>query len=122
MEDYVRDFFSTFRQAECCVMKEKCYRSMSKSEKPHEMTIIFESNIVFRKCSCKAGQGRGHHLSALKESDDASACTSKSQQWHVPRGKKIEREPCMQLIFFKTIGGKGIIKRCITLPFTIKGS
>ena len=95
---------------------------MSKSEKPHEMTIIFESNIVFRKCSCKAGRGHGHHLSALKESDGASAGTSKPQQWHVPRGKKIEREPCMQLIFFKTIGGKGIIKRCITLPFTIKGS
>ena len=70
---------------------------MSKSEKPHEMKMILEfsdsgSNIVFRRCSCKAGQGHRHHpsalayvlLSSMKESDGASACTSKPQQWHVP--------------------------------------
>ena len=37
VEDYVHD-----HQAECCVMKEKCHRSMSKSEKPHEMKMILE--------------------------------------------------------------------------------
>jgi len=106
VEDYVHDLFITFHEAECCVMKGKCYRSMSKSEKPHEMKIILEfndsgSNIVFRRCSCKAGQGHCHHLSALayavlssmKESDGASACTSKPQQWHVHRGAKIDPPP-----------------------------
>ena len=29
-------------------------------------------------------------LSSMKESDGASACSSKSQQWHVPRGTKID--------------------------------
>ena len=95
-------------------MKGKCYRSMSKSEKPHEMKMILEfidsgSNIVFKRCSYKAGQGHCHHLSALvyavlsslKKSDDASACTSKPQQWHVPRGAKIDPQPWMQLTFSK---------------------
>ena len=40
VEEYVHDLFITFPQFECCVMKGKCYRSMSKSEKPHEMTMI----------------------------------------------------------------------------------
>ena len=69
VEDYVHDLFITFHKAEC-VMKGKCYRSMSKSEKPHEMKMILEFsnsglNIVFKRCSCKAGQGHCHHLSAL---------------------------------------------------------
>ena len=71
VEDYVHDLFITFHQDECCVMKGKCYRSMSKSEKPHEIKMILEfadsgSNTVFRRCSCKAGQGYCHHLSALR--------------------------------------------------------
>jgi len=71
-------------------MKSKCYRSKSESRKPHMMKMIFESsdsgsNIVFRRCSCKAGQGHLRHLCAvlsseLKESDSASACTAKLQQ------------------------------------------
>lgn len=119
MEDSVYDLFITFQQAECCVLKGKCYRSMSKSEKPHEMKMILEfsdsgSNVVFRRCSCKAGQGHCHHLSALayavssslKETDGASACTSKPQQWHVSRGAKIDPQPCMQLNFSKPSVGK----------------
>ena len=111
VEDYVHDLFITFHEAECCVMKGKCYRS-SKSEKPHEMKMILEFsdsglNIVFKRCSCKARQGHSHHLSALayavlssmKKSDDASACTLKPQQWHVPRGAKIDPQPWMQLTF-----------------------
>ena len=119
VEDCVHDLFVTFQEAECCVLKGKCFRSMSKSEKPHEMKIILEfsdsgSSIVFRRCSCKAGQGHCHHLSALayavvsslKESDVASACTSKPQQWHVPRGAKINPQPWMQLNFSKPSVGK----------------
>jgi len=72
------------------------------------------SNIVFRRCSCKAGQGHGHHLLALayavlsfmKESDGASACTSKPQQWHVPSGAKIDTHPWMHLNFSKPSVGK----------------
>ena len=37
----------------------------------------------------------------MKKSDDASACTSKPQQWHVPRGAKINPQPWMQLTFSK---------------------
>ena len=63
VEDYVHDL-----QAECCVMKRKCHRSMSKS---HEMKMILEfgdsgSNTVFRRCPCKAGRRHFHHLSALQ--------------------------------------------------------
>ena len=43
MEDYVHDLFITFHKAECCVMKGKCYRSMSRSEKPHEMKLSWNS-------------------------------------------------------------------------------
>ena len=119
VEDYVHDLFVTFQEAECCVLKGKCFRWMSKSEKPHEMKMILEfsdsgSNIVFRRCSCNAGQQHCHHLSALayaelsslKESDVASACTSKLQQWHVPRGAKINPQPWMQLNFSKPSVGK----------------
>ena len=35
VEDYVHDLFVTFQEAECCVLKGKCFRSMSK---PHEAT------------------------------------------------------------------------------------
>ena len=60
VEDYVHALFVTFQEAECCVLKGKCFRLMSKSDKPHEMKMILEfsewgSNIVFRRCSCKAG-------------------------------------------------------------------
>ena len=119
VEDYVHALFVTFQEAECCVLKGKCFRWMSKSEKPHEMKMILEfsdsgSNIVFRRCSCNAGQQHCHHLSALayavlsslKESDVASACTSKPQQWHVPRGAKINPQPLMQLNFSKPSVGK----------------
>ena len=39
----------------------------------------------------------------MKESDGASACTSKPQQWHVPRGAKIDPQPWMQLNFSKLL-------------------
>ena len=70
VEDYVRDLYIIFHQCECCVLKGKCYRSMSKSEKPHEMKMILEfrdsgSNIVFRRCSCYAGQGHCHPIPQL---------------------------------------------------------
>ena len=42
----------------------------------------------------------------MKESDGASYCTSKIQQWHVPRGVKIDPQPWMQLTFSKTLVGK----------------
>ena len=53
----------------CCVMKGKCYRSMSQLEKLHGMKTVLEfsnsvSNIVFRRCPCKAGQGHCPHLLA----------------------------------------------------------
>ena len=138
VEDYVHDLFVTFQEAECCVLKGKCFRSMSKSEKPHEMKMILEfsdsgSNIVFRRCSCKAGQGHCHHLSALayavlsslKESDVASACTSKLQQWHVPRGAKINPQPWMQLNFSKPSVGKETRRDaslCLYDPTSLKRS
>ena len=83
-------------------------------KKLHEMKMIFEFsnsglNIVFKRCSCQAWQGHCHHLlalayavlSSMKKSDDASACTSKLQQWHVPRAAKINPQPWMQLTFSK---------------------
>jgi len=92
---------------------------MSKSEKPHEMKMILEfsdsgSNIVFRRCSCYAGQGHRHHpsalayavLSSMKEGDGTSACTSKPPKWHVSRGAKIDPQPWMQLNFSKPSVGK----------------
>jgi len=42
VEDFVHDLYITFHQRECCVLKGKCYRSMFKSEKPHEMKMILE--------------------------------------------------------------------------------
>ena len=42
VEDYVHDLFVTFQEAECCVLKGKCFRLMSKSDKPHEMKMILE--------------------------------------------------------------------------------
>ena len=67
---------------------------------------------MFRRCSCEAGQGHCHYLSALayallssvKERDGALACTS--MQWHVPRGTKIDLQPWMQLNFSKPSVGK----------------
>ena len=85
-------------------------------KKVHEMKMILEfsdsgSNIVFKRCSCKARQGHCHHLlalayavlSSMKKSFDASACTSKPQQWHVPRAAKIDPQPWMQLTFSKPL-------------------
>ena len=42
VEDYVHELFVTFQEAECCVLKGKCFRLMSKSDKPHEMKMILE--------------------------------------------------------------------------------
>jgi len=59
--DYVQDLFITFHEAECCVMKGKCFRLMSKSEKLHEMKMILEfsdsgSNIVLKDVLAKLGR------------------------------------------------------------------
>ena len=104
---------------------------MSKSEKPHEMKMILEFsdsglNIVFRRCSCKAGKGHCHHLlalayvvlSSMKESDGASACTSKPKQWHVPRGAKIDLQCWMQLNFSKPLLGGASL--CLYNPRLLK--
>ena len=61
VEDYVHNLFITFHQAEYCVMKGKCYCSMSKSEKPHEMKMILElsesgSNICLEDVLAKPGR------------------------------------------------------------------
>ena len=45
-------------------------------------------------------------VNSLKESDVASECTSMPQQWHVPRGAKINPQPWMQLNFSKPSVGK----------------
>jgi len=45
-------------------------------------------------------------LNSMKEGDGASACTSKPQKWHVPRGTKIDPQPWMQLNFSKPSVGK----------------
>ena len=42
----------------------------------------------------------------MKESDSASACTSKLQQWHVFRRLKIDPKPWIQLDFSKPSVGK----------------
>ena len=82
-----------------CLVKAKCYRSMLKNEKPHELKIIFNvtghmCSVLARNCSCKAGQGKCQHLSALfthlkaKLKENGSP-TSRLQQWHRPRGGNI---------------------------------
>ena len=100
----------------------KCYRLMSKSEKPDEMKMILEfsgsgPNILFIRWSCKAEQGYFHHLSALAY---AVLSSMKDREWwcfslyfKAPAMTKIDPQPSMQLTFFKSISGKVINKRCI---------
>jgi len=84
-----------------------------------------------KRCSCEAGQGRCHHLlalayavlSSMKKSDDASARTSKPQQWHVPRAAKIDLQPWLQLTFSKPLVEKESARGaslCLCNPRSLK--
>jgi len=54
----------------------------------------------------------------MKESDGASACTSKPKQWHVPRGAKIDLQCWMQLNFsIPLLGGASL---CLYNPRLLK--
>ncbi|XP_064615112.1 uncharacterized protein LOC135479239 [Liolophura sinensis] len=95
----------------------KCYRSMRKSEQPHriDMTIhTQERRITDSHCSCKAGitglcshavsvvYTVGHYKRlGLKDIPSQLACTSLPQQWHKPRGPKINAEPVAAIVFAK---------------------
>ncbi|KAJ8306777.1 hypothetical protein KUTeg_015673, partial [Tegillarca granosa] len=114
----------------CVDVGAKCYRSMKKSETPHCITLTIdaeEKDITERHCTCKAGQFKRRKLFAnfsqitgscshtvaviyqlthyknlgLTDVPSELACTSIPQQWHKPRGPKIDPEPVTAMVFAK---------------------
>lgn len=97
-------------------VKAKCYRSMKKSEKPHDLLVTLKSDgsVQEGKCSCVAGVG-GHcnHIYALLYSIDhtlklklktfprAKTCTDKPAEWTKCRVDGIQSEPVMKATVVK---------------------
>ncbi|XP_061183515.1 uncharacterized protein LOC133191793 [Saccostrea echinata] len=95
----------------------KCYWSMKKSEDPHKinMTINYDVCVIDDShCSCQAGlSGTCAHTTALiytiqhykrlglNQVPAELPCTSLPQQWHKPRGTKIQPEPLSSMVFSK---------------------
>ena len=96
-------------------VKSKCFRSMRKSEKPHEITIHFDGTIPEQwKCSCAAGNllcqhvvGTLHQLISYQQLNLRTvplmeSKTSLPQTWHIPSRKKgIEPQPILQSVVQK---------------------
>ncbi|KAK0143487.1 hypothetical protein N1851_018399 [Merluccius polli] len=109
MEGYVNDVVvETFGMK--LQLQAKVYRSQCKREKPHLVAItIADNKIADQHCSCTAGEpgycshviGLIHHVDRLRGKDHLS-CTSQAQQWHRPRGKRIQSgQPITSVIVAK---------------------
>ncbi|XP_060589407.1 uncharacterized protein LOC132744663 [Ruditapes philippinarum] len=93
----------------------RCWRSMRKNEKPHTLHIEILKDIITESyCSCKVGlTGHCSHIIGLVKTlqglklhnisnvPDQLSCTSVPQQWHVPRGEKIEPVPLNHVVVAK---------------------
>ncbi|KAK6291156.1 hypothetical protein J4Q44_G00384520 [Coregonus suidteri] len=80
-----------------------------KREKPHQLTIEAEADeIKEQRCSCTARStgycshvvGLIHTLDLWRAQDEMST-TSLPQQWHKPRGKKIDAKPITAVVVEK---------------------
>ena len=118
----------------------KCYRSMRKSEPPHnlEVTIGLANSVMAGRCSCVAGIGGCcHHVVGLlyyiallkqlghKSIPDELTCTMMKQRWSVPRGKKIEPIQIQDVLVKKPQMGASyskFIKSTIYSPATMYGT
>ncbi|XP_033729693.1 uncharacterized protein LOC117318872 [Pecten maximus] len=90
----------------------RCWRSMRKSEEPHRLHVDIGTETISQSfCSCKVGlNGHCSHIVGLLKSlqgfklhnfscvPDQQSCTSVPQQWHVPRGAKIQPVPLNQVV------------------------
>ena len=76
--------------------KGRCHRSQRKNEAPHTMQITVKSLNAFLYVL--------NHWCLLGRNDIPATmmCTSLPQEWHKPRGKKIEPEPVMNCTFVKS--------------------
>ncbi|PFX14395.1 Receptor-type tyrosine-protein phosphatase F [Stylophora pistillata] len=94
----------------------KCFRSMKKTESPHNISanIELKDKSLSGKCSCVAGiDGYCLHIIALffylahckqlglRSLPDDLTCTSMKQRWSVPRGKKIEQKQIQDILVKK---------------------
>ena len=94
----------------------RCYRSMKKSEPPHnlEARINLVDCSTSRRCSCVAGvEGYCHHVVGLlyymahckrlglRSIPDALTCTSMPQRWSIPRERKIEPKEIQDILVKK---------------------
>lgn len=134
-EGYIHDIYvglrdlgqasgSTVTNVKPNVIRARCHRSMKKNEEPHNVYISFEkgknrAKLISGHCSCKAGSG-GHcnHVFALlfqlndfssygiSEIPVGSTCTSKPQQWHIPRSTNITPLPVMATHFANAVTDK----------------
>jgi hypothetical protein len=111
LEGYLEDV-RILSDDDFCLVKAKCYRSMLKNEKPHELNIMFQCNrtragsVLTTNCSCKSGKGKCQHLSALfthlkAKIEDNDSSTSRLQQWHRPRSGKISAHRLFESEFVK---------------------
>ncbi|XP_070548024.1 uncharacterized protein [Ptychodera flava] len=97
----------------------RCWRSMRKSELPHNIDISIstaERKLANANCSCKAGlSGHCSHVIGLLKSlqglklhnftsvPTQLSCTSIPQQWHVPRGPKIKPVPLNHVVVARQV-------------------
>lgn len=94
----------------------KCFRSMKKTESPHNISanIELKEKSLSGKCSCVAGiDGYCHHIIALffylahckqlglRSLPDDLTFTSMKQRWSVPRGKKIQQKQIQDILVKK---------------------
>ena len=98
------------------VISARCYRSMKKTEPPHDLEVRINriDCSTSGRCSCVAGvEGYCHHVVGLlyymahckqlglRSVPDALTCTSMPQRWSVLRDKKIEPKQIQDILVKK---------------------
>ncbi|XP_076876591.1 uncharacterized protein LOC143525969 isoform X2 [Brachyhypopomus gauderio] len=95
-----------------------CYRSMRKSEKPHDLRIVFEDrvsvDIAVAECSCVAGTALcNHNVALLFQTAHYStlnlaavppvlSCTETEQRWHKPRTMGVKPGRVSDMVFLSS--------------------
>ena len=114
--DYFAARISVTYDLDVAVISARCYRSMKKTEPPHDLEVRINriDCSTSGRCSCMAGvEGYCHHVVGLlyymahckqlglRSVPDALTCTSMPQRWSVPRDKKIEPKQIQDILVKK---------------------
>ncbi|XP_028451188.1 uncharacterized protein LOC114566704 isoform X2 [Perca flavescens] len=115
MTSYIHDYeVSDKNESGEVSVRASCFRSMRKSERPHNLSIVLKDSkpveLLACQCSCVAGLALCSHIAALLYQTShysqqgaiavppTHSCTGSEQQWHKPRTQGFKPGPTNEMV------------------------